>query len=269
MTVAREFAVGGRRIEAEWQGPPPEHAPTLVLLHEGLGCVALWKDFPAALAARTGYGVLTYSRFGYGRSAPASLPRPRSYLHDEAYDVLPAILDQAGVRKTVLVGHSDGASISAIYAGGRQDARVRGVVLIAPHFFVEDVAIEGIKIAKEAYEHGDLRARLARHHGNNVDCAFRGWSDTWLDPAFRDWRIDDGLAHVRVPMLIIQGRDDHYGTPAQIEVARTRVRCPFEALLLEGCGHAPQVDQPEATLEAIAAFSRRALAPNGGRTSPV
>jgi pimeloyl-ACP methyl ester carboxylesterase len=133
--------VAGCRIEATLHGPSAERAPTLVLLHEGLGCVAMWRDFPQKLAARTGYGVLVYSRPGYGNSDPVSLPRPLSYMHDDAFDVLPHVLDQAGVKKTILVGHSDGASIATIYAGGRQDFRVRGLALMAPHFFVEDVSI--------------------------------------------------------------------------------------------------------------------------------
>src|SRR3990170_6855674 len=144
----KELTVNSRRIEAQWHGPSAERAPTLVLLHEGLGCVAMWKDFPQALAARTGYGVLVYSRPGYGKSDPVPLPRPPSYMHDEAFDVLPAVLDQAGIRKTILVGHSDGASIATIYAGGRQDFRVRGLALLAPHFFVEEMGLRSIVAAK-------------------------------------------------------------------------------------------------------------------------
>jgi pimeloyl-ACP methyl ester carboxylesterase len=260
----KNLIVNGRRIEAAWHGPSPEHGPTLVLLHEGLGCVGMWRDFPAALAGRTGYGVLAYSRAGYGNSDPVPLPRPLSYMHDEAFDVLPAVLDQAGVRKTILVGHSDGASIATIYAGGRQDFRVRGLALLAPHFFVEDISVRSIAKAKQAYEQGDLRARLARHHGNNVDVAFRGWNDAWLDPAFRAWRIDDALAHVRVPMLIVQGVDDQYGTLAQVELARSDTYCPVEVLILEDCGHSPQVDQPERTLAAITEFCHRILALHEG-----
>jgi pimeloyl-ACP methyl ester carboxylesterase len=247
------------RIEAEWHGPGPERAPTLVLLHEGLGCVAMWKDFPAKLAERTGYGVLVYSRPGYGRSDPVPLPRPLTYMHEEAFDVLPAVLDHVGVHKTILVGHSDGASIATIYAGGRQDFRVRGLALLAPHFFVENVSITSIAAAREAYEHGNLRARLARYHGDNVDVAFRGWADTWLDPGFGAWRIDDSLAHVRVPMLIIQGKQDQYGTVAQIALAESDTYCPIETLLIDDCGHSPHVDRPQATLDAVAAFSHRVL----------
>jgi pimeloyl-ACP methyl ester carboxylesterase len=255
--------IDGRRIEAVWHGPAAEQAPTLVLLHEGLGCVGMWRDFPRALAARTGYGVFVYSRPGYGKSDPVPLPRSLGYMHDEASTVLPVVLDQAGIGKCILVGHSDGASIATIYAGGRQDFRVRGLVLLAPHFFVEDISIKSIAEAKEAYEKGDLRERLQRYH-NHVDVAFWGWNRAWLDPGFRAWRIDEYLAHVRVPILIVQGRDDQYGTPAQIELAKRDTYCPVEALLLEKCRHSPQLDQPEATLDAIAEFAHHVLAVHEG-----
>jgi len=267
------ITIAGRRIEAAWQGPQPQRAPTLVLLHEGLGCVAMWRDFPQTLAQRTGYGVLVYSRPGYGKSDAPPLPRPVSYMHDEAREVLPAVLDQAGVKKCILVGHSDGASIAAIYAGSRQDFRVRGLVLIAPHFFVEDVSIRSIEAAKRAYESGDLRRRLARYH-DHVDAAFYGWNSPWL--AFRDWRIDAEVAHIRVPILIVQGEDDEYGTAAQIALAQETAYCPVEALMLARCGHSPQFDQPDATLAAVAAFVHRVLVehegalppPAGGRSAP-
>jgi pimeloyl-ACP methyl ester carboxylesterase len=252
--------IDGVRIEAEIYGPTPEHAPTLVLLHEGLGCVAMWRDFPRLLAERTGYGVLVYSRAGYGRSDPVRLPRPLTYMHDEALRVLPAVLDQTGINKCILVGHSDGASIASIYAGSRQDFRIRGLVLMAPHFFVEEATIRAIAAAKRAFETTDLRARLEKYHGLNVDVAFWGWNAAWLDPGFRSWRIDDYLAYIRVPMLIIQGADDQYGTPAQVTAADAATYCPLEILMLDRCGHAPHVDQPKATMGAIAEFVARILA---------
>ena len=258
------IVIDGRRIEAVLHGPAPERAPTLVLLHEGLGCVAMWRDFPQKLAARTGYGVLAYSRPGYGKSTPVPLPRPLSYMHDDALKVLPHVLDQAGVKKTILVGHSDGASIATIYAGGRQDFRVRGLALMAPHFFVEDISIKSIAAAKEAYDKGDLRERLQRYHGENVDVAFRGWNDAWLDPGFRAWRIDDYLAHVRVPILIVQGKDDRYGTRAQIELAERDAYSPVDAVMLDRCGHSPHIDQPEMTLDAVREFVYRVLAVHEG-----
>ena len=260
----KDIVVAGRRIEAEWHGAPSDQAPTFVLLHEGLGCVGMWRDFPQKLAARTNCGVLVYSRPGYGKSEPPQMPRPLSYMHDEALDVLPQVLDQAGVRKCILLGHSDGASIAAIYAGGRQDFRVRGLVLMAPHFFVEDISIKSIAEAKEAFEKGDLRERLKRFHGDNVDVAFRSWNESWLAPAFRDWRIDEHLAYIRVPILIIQGAADQYGTPAQLALAEQETYCPVETLLLDDCRHSPHVDQPAKTLAAIAEFAHHLLAVHEG-----
>jgi pimeloyl-ACP methyl ester carboxylesterase len=256
--VQQDFILSGQHIEAVWYGPRPEAAPTLVLLHEGLGSVALWKDFPPRLAERTGCGVFAYSRRGYGRSDPRPLPWPVSYMHDEAREVLPALLDAAGIRRAILIGHSDGASIATIYAGSHQDFRIRGLVLLAPHFFVEDLTIRSIEAAREAYASGGLRERLAKYHAD-VDIAFGGWNGAWLDPAFRQWRIDEELAYVRVPVLIIQGEDDPYGTVAQITLAQQETYCPVDAVMLKACGHAPQGDQPEATIAAIADFVHRLL----------
>jgi pimeloyl-ACP methyl ester carboxylesterase len=259
-----ELTIAGLRVEAAWHGPRPEDAPTLVLLHEGLGCVAMWRDFPRALAERTGYGVLVYSRPGYGRSDPTPRPRALRYMDEEAFEILPALLDHAGIRKTILIGHSDGASIAAIYAGGVQDFRIRGLVLMAPHFFVEDLSIRSIEAAKASFDQGDLRERLSRYHGQNVDTAFRVWNDAWLDPGSRNWRIDDRIAHVRVPILIVQGADDQYGTTDQVTLAQDSAYCPVEALVLPDCRHSPHLDQPEATLAAVAAFVHRVLAVHEG-----
>jgi pimeloyl-ACP methyl ester carboxylesterase len=252
--MQRWFLVGRLKIEAAWYGPRPDAAPTLVLLHEGLGCVGMWRDFPRRLAEQSGYGVLVYSRPGYGRSDPVPLPRSLDYMHQEALDVLPAILDQAEIRKAILIGQSDGASIATIYAGSRQDFRIRGLILIAPHFFVEDMGLREIEAAKAAYESGDLRRRLSRYHGSNVDVAFWGWNRAWLDPGFRSWRIDDHLAYIRVPILIIQRLEDPYGTVAQIEAAERAATCPVEVVMLPGAGHSPQLEEPDATLQAIGAF---------------
>jgi pimeloyl-ACP methyl ester carboxylesterase len=259
-----DISIGAHRNEATWHRSPPDRATTQVLLHEGLGCVAMWRDIPRQLAERTGFGVLTYSRPGYGRSDPITRPRALRYMDEEAFEVLPAVLDQAGIGKCILVGHSDGASIATIYAGGRQDFRVRGLVLMAPHFFVEDVSIRSIVEAKEAYETGDLRERLKRHHGDNVDTAFYTWNAAWLDPGSRNWRLDDRLAHIRVPILIVQGSDDQYGTIAQLQVAEQETYCPVETLVLENCRHSPHLDQPETTLAAIAEFAHRVLTVHEG-----
>jgi pimeloyl-ACP methyl ester carboxylesterase len=253
--------IGGRRLEYRFIGPQPDKAPTLVLLHEGLGCVGLWNDFPEKLSTATGAGVLVFSRAGYGQSSPVNLPRPLSYMHDEAQETLPRLLDAIGFQRGLLIGHSDGASIAAIYAGSHQDHRVGGLVLIAPHFFTEDSGIAAIVEAKEAYESGDLRARLSRWHPD-VDNAFRGWSGAWLDPEFRKWDITEYLAYIRVPVLIVQGEDDQYGTVKQIEVAQEECYCPVEVALLPGARHSPQRDAPEATLKAISEFVGQVLLAN-------
>lgn len=258
-----DIILDGRRLETTWWGPGPDQAPTLVLLHEGLGCVALWRDFPARLAEATGCGVFAWSRFGYGKSAPVGLPRPLTYMHEEALAVLPRVLDAAGIRHAVLVGHSDGASIATIHAGGREDFRVRGLVLIAPHFFVEEISLASIAAAREAYEQGNLRAKLARHH-ENVDVAFRGWNGAWLDPGFRAWDITEYLAYIRVPILLLQGTADPYGTGAQVQAAERETYCPVDTVLLEGVGHAPHLEAPEPTLGAIAGFTRHLLRDHEG-----
>jgi pimeloyl-ACP methyl ester carboxylesterase len=250
--------IAGARLEYRFIGPRADQAPTLVLLHEGLGCIEMWGDFPARLAEGTGAGVFVYSRAGYGHSSPAKLPRPVSYMHDEARETLPRILDAIGFRRGLFVGHSDGASIAAIYAGSSPDHRVRGLVLIAPHFVVEDVSIAAIAAARTSYEQGDLRGKLARYH-SDVDNAFRGWNDVWLDPAFRNWDISEELAYIRVPILIVQGADDQYGTPRQIEIAREECYCPVDAVLLPGVRHAPHREASDVTLDHVRGFARRIL----------
>jgi pimeloyl-ACP methyl ester carboxylesterase len=258
--VNRDFALGGRRIEAAWYGAPPDQAATLVLLHEGLGCVGMWRDFPQKLADRTGYGVFAYSRPGYGGSEMAPRPATLGFMDVEASNVLGPLLDAAGIHKALLVGQSDGASIATIYTGSAQDFRVRGLVLIAPHFFREAVTLNSILTAKTDYERGDLRVRLARYHGENVDSAFSIWNKGWRGEGADTWNLDDALAHIRVPMLIIQGVDDQYGTLAQLRRAEEACYCPVETLVLENCRHSPQFEEPEATLDAIADFAHHVLA---------
>jgi pimeloyl-ACP methyl ester carboxylesterase len=252
------LSVNDQRLEYRMIGPRPGEAPTLVLLHEGLGCVGLWGDFPDRLQQATGCGVFVYSRAGYGQSSPVTLPRPLSYMHDEARQTLPALLAAIGFRDGLLVGHSDGASIATIYAGSHQDHRLRGLVLIAPHFFTEDISIASIAEAKRAYETGDLRAKLSRWH-RDVDNAFYGWNGAWLDPGFRKWDITEELAYIRVPILIVQGEDDQYGTVAQIEAAERDCYCPVEVALLPGAKHSPQREAPEETLKIVSGFVNHVL----------
>ncbi len=249
--------VDGVGLEYAWIGPPAADAPTLVLLHEGLGCAAMWKDFPERLAGATGQGVMAYSRRGYGGSDPVEVPRPLTYMHDEGLEILPAVLDAAGIHSAILVGHSDGASIALIHAGGVRDPRVRCLVLMAPHVFNEELSVRSIREAKDAYDSGPLREQLARYHGDNVDGAFRGWNRAWLDPGFLDWNIEEFLPNIRVPCLLIQGEDDQYGTVKQVEAIQRQVAGPVELLMLPDCRHSPQRDQPEKTLEAIERFAAR------------
>lgn len=249
--------VSGVRLEFARFGAPDRTAPSLILLHEGLGCVQMWRDFPGDLHRATGLPVVAYSRQGYGGSDPVSLPRPLDYMRDEARDVLPGLLDRFAPSGAILVGHSDGASIAAIHAASADAVRIRGCVLLAPHFFTEETGLESIRQAREAYETGDLRDRLVRYHGGNVDCAFRGWNDAWLDPEFAAWSLMDELGRIEVPMLVIQGEDDAYGTLRQVDAARTHSRGPVETLVLPDCGHTPFRDRPAETLDAVSRFVRR------------
>ena len=251
--------LGDQQLEYRWVGPRPNAAPTLVLLHEGLGCVGLWGDFPERLATATGLGVFLYSRAGYGASSTIALPRPINYMDPEAKAVLPRVLQAIGFQRGLLIGHSDGASIATIYAGSTEDHRISGLVLIAPHFFAEEMGLAAIAQAKVAFEGGDLRQRLARWH-QNVDAAFKGWNGAWLDPGFRAWDITDALAYIRVPVAIIQGVDDQYGTQRQIAVAEEQCYCPVEVTLLDGVQHAPQRESPDRVAQVIAEFAKRTLA---------
>jgi pimeloyl-ACP methyl ester carboxylesterase len=250
--------IGASDLEYRMIGPAPDEAPTIVMLHEGLGSAGLWGDFPDRLQAATGAGVLMYSRAGYGASTMVELPRPLDYMHIEALDVLPKLLDKIGFRRGLLLGHSDGASIAAIYAGGVQDHRVRGVVMIAPHFVVEDISVTSIAAIKQAYETSGLRSKLKRWH-RDVDNAFYGWNGAWLDPKFRNWDISEYLAYIRVPVAILQGADDEYGTIRQIEIAQEECYCPVDVTIIPGAGHSPHREAPEVTLDAISEFAGRIL----------
>lgn len=251
------IAVNNTHLECRFLGPAPAEAPTLVLLHEGLGSAGLWRDFPEKLQAATGLGVFAYSRTGYGASDPDPLPWPLDYMERHASGVLPGVLDAIGFRRGLLVGHSDGASIAALYAGTVSDPRVQGCVLMAPHFFIEQICLDAIAEAKRAYEEGGLKPRLARHHGANVDNAFYGWNSSWLADGFRTWDITDALNHIRVPLLVFQGLADPYGTAAQAETARDQCPAPVDMRLMAAVGHAPWREAEAEVLEAVLAFAAR------------
>jgi len=257
------LTIGASDLEYRMIGPSPQDAPTIVMLHEGLGSAGLWGDFPEKLQAATSAAIFAYSRAGYGASTPAKLPRAVDYMHAEALDVLPKLLDQIGFRRGLLLGHSDGASIAAIYAGSHQDHRVEGVVMIAPHFIVEDISVTSIAKIRTAYETTELKTKLARWH-KDVDNAFYGWNDAWLNPAFRNWDISEYLAYIRVPVAILQGADDEYGTMRQIEIAREECYCPVDVTVIPGAGHQPHREAPGATLDAVQEFANAVLRVHDG-----
>jgi len=248
--VALDVVVDGKRLEtARYHGDPA--LPTIVMLHEGLGSVSLWRDFPQRLAGRTRCTVAAYSRYGYGRSDVFTEPREPEYMHHEGQVVLPALLAELEIERPVLFGHSDGASIALICAGAHPEL-VRALVLEAPHVFVEEISVRSIAEAKIAYATTGLPTKLARHHAD-PDATFSGWNDVWLDPLFRGWNIEGYADRVRCPVLMIQGAADEYGTTEQLDAIAARVP-RSETLLVPGAGHSPHRDAPELVLERIAAF---------------
>lgn len=260
MKYPQFITINHYKVEFSWHGPAPDQAPTLVFLHEGLGCVAMWRDFPAKLAAATGCGAVVYSRAGYGRSSPCPLPRPTSYMHDEALNTLPLLLNQLGLQRIILIGHSDGGSIALIYAGSphaHRPPQLLGLITEAAHVLCEEISVQSIHAIRQQYDHGNLRQRLAKYHGSNVDCAFFGWNEAWQHPDFWHWNLEPYLTHIHAPLLVIQGEDDEYGTLAQVE---TIVRhTPAQQLLLPHCGHTPHREQEAATLAAMTTFIQQLI----------
>lgn len=246
--------VQGRRLEYRRIASSRPMQPTLVFLHEGLGSASMWRDFPDRVAAATGCGAVVYSRYGYGRSDLLERPHGVDYMHREALDSLPELVEKLGIDDPLLVGHSDGASIAIIYAGAHHPCRA--LVLLAPHVFVEDISVESIAKAKVAFATTDLPRKLARYHTDAAK-TFYGWNDIWLHPDFRAWNIEAFLPEIRVPILAIQGEDDEYGTMRQIEAIAAQAGGPVELVKLAACGHSPHRDQPAATLEAIVRFVRQ------------
>jgi pimeloyl-ACP methyl ester carboxylesterase len=247
------LTAAGHRLECELINPHDASAPWLVFLHEGLGSVAMWKDFPSRLCHAAGCRGLVYSRYGYGKSDPLAESRRADFMHDEAQQALPHLLDQLQIDRPVLFGHSDGGSIALLHAG-LTTRPTAALVVLAPHVLVEDVSITSIAAARVGWDTTDLRARLRRYH-DDPDSAFRGWNDIWLHPEFRTWNIEDSLAGIRCPVLAIQGGDDEYGTMEQIDrIARAATNTRVELLKLADCGHSPHRDQPEAVIAAVQRF---------------
>jgi pimeloyl-ACP methyl ester carboxylesterase len=227
-----------------------------VLLHEGLGCVTLWRDVPERLAEAAGWGVFAYSRFGYGQSDPRPLPWPVTYMHHEAA-LLPRVLQAAGIRRSALVGHSDGGSIAAIHAGTvGADPMLAGIILLAAHFFVEELNLASIRRIRTEYQTTDLRARLGKYH-HNVDVAFHGWCDSWLNPGFRDFDLTGYLPNILCPILALQGADDPYGTEEQIHVLKRHTQAELRTMLIPDAKHAPHLEARDTTLGTIASFIRK------------
>ena len=255
MQAAGFIDVQGLSLEYRWIAGKVE-TPILVLLHEGLGCAEMWQGFPAALAELTGYPVFVYSRQGYGRSVTCELPRPVSYMHDEA-ELLGHLLQRLPGNEFILLGHSDGGSIASIFAGSDSPVKLYGLVLLAPHFFVETMSIGSIEKVRKLYQTTDLRKRLQKYHPNQVDTAFKGWNDVWLSEAFKDWNICNYLAEIKIPTLVIQGDSDEYGSVKQMKTAERLINAPVTTRLFKNCGHSAHKDCEQETAEEIARFLKK------------
>ena len=257
---AATFEVLGQHLEYRWIGPRRSDMPTIVFLHEGLGCVGMWRDFPDRVARETGCSALVYSRRGYGTSDPVHGPQSTRFMHDEALEVLPAVVRCFELDDVILFGHSDGASIALVYAGARMGP-IRALILEAPHVFVEPVCVESIARIAQMYDTTQLGERLARYHGPNTHSMFRTWTEVWLRPEFRQWNIEEYLSAIETPVLVVQGEDDEYGTIRQVAAVVTQVSGPAESLVLARCGHSPHRDQPDQVLDATVRFLRQRLEP--------
>ncbi|MFO1428750.1 MAG: alpha/beta hydrolase [Candidatus Competibacteraceae bacterium] len=256
-----DLEAAGRRLHAQRIEPEGAQGPTLVFLHEGLGSIGQWKEFPAQLCRDCALPGLVYERWGFGRSEPLTEPRRKDYLYYEALDSLPAVLERCGIAEPpILIGHSDGGTIALLFAAAFPE-RPRAIITEAAHVFVEQVTLDGIRTAKEFYETTDLRRRLALYHGPNTDAMFRGWSDTWLREDFRDWNIIAELPKITCPALILQGKDDEYGTPAQVETIAANVSGPVETVLLPDCAHVPHHQARARVLALMQQFIQKVCKP--------
>ncbi|MFA5183009.1 MAG: alpha/beta hydrolase [Syntrophales bacterium] len=263
-TIIREsvfFSAAGRRLAGEiihGGARGREGSPYLIFLHEGLGSVGQWKDFPLSLSMRTNLPALVFDRWGYGKSEPGDKIADARYLHKEALTSLPQVLGHFGITRSILVGHSDGGSIALMF-GAAYPEKVCCLITEAAHVFVEDVTLAGIREAVAVYRDTDLKGRLAKYHGDKTDLVFKRWSETWLAPSFREWNIEDYLSKVNCPVLAIQGQDDPYGTPAQVDAIVRQVSGPATGLIVPACGHIPHFQAREAVLNAMADFIGKCL----------
>jgi len=248
-----QISAAGHMLEYQWAG---KSGPALVFLHEGLGSIRQWRDFPARVAAAAGCRALVYDRYGYGNSDVLREPRVGvEFMHDGALNELPELLENLEIENPILVGHSDGASIALIYAG---TYRVRGLAVMAPHVYVEEGGLNSIRKINAAFETSDLPERLGKYH-RNARKTFHLWADAWLDPAFRPWSIEEYLPRIRCPVLAIQGEDDEYGSMAQLDAIKQQAGGPCELLQLRACGHSPHKDKPEQVLQSISSFVRKII----------
>ena len=252
----RDVQVAEHRLEVRLHPPEDPGRPSIVFLHEGLGSAGQWREFPARLSALTGCGFLAYSRWGYGGSDARPRPWPADFLEHEAAVVLPAVLDATGLTRPVLFGHSDGGTIALMYAATFPEG-ARGVVSEAAHVMLEEISIQAIARARDRFLHGDLKDRLRSQHGSHVEDTVLGWTENWLRPASRDWDIRARLRAVRCPVLVIQGRDDDFGTLDQVDAIAEGVSGPAETMVLDHCGHVPHRERQREVLDAAASFIRR------------
>jgi len=254
--IAKDIDLNGQKMRSLFLNlsDTAKDEPTLVFLHEGLGCLEMWKDVPEAICQETGLNGFIYERIGFGKSSPLGItPRPIDYLEREARDVLPHVLDQAGITNPILIGHSDGASIALTFAAHYPDAP-KAVISEAAHVFVEDVTIDGIKEAGELYFKGNLKSKLERYHGTNTENAFRGWHDTWLTPEFLHWNMESMLPKITTPLLVIQGVDDEYGTQKQVQSIVENSSGPATPFMVPNCGHVPHLQAKDVVIKAIVDF---------------
>lgn len=251
--MSKFLKLGSKKIEIQWHNAEITDRPALVFMHEGLGCVKMWKDFPERISDSTGCPGFVFSRFGYGNSDPCSIPWKINFMHTQALTLLPQILKQAEIKTYILIGHSDGGSIGIIFAGSPNTKGLKGLITLAAHVFCEQCSVDSIQQAKINYEQHDLKKALKKYHGKNTENAFQGWNDVWLNPNFINWNIEKYLKKIKVPMLAIQGKDDQYGTDKQIASIDGQVN-NIESLLLDNCRHSPHHDQPETVLKIMTKF---------------